>query len=825
MLRPLVFLLLLLQLQASAQSLTVRFRSEMINLEVTEEMNRLQYSIEELLNDHGRKTLLKSLKDEGLNFDFLSEFRAYKIFPNLSWRDSISVSRSGDQIYTPKFWATFRVTCDDMKKLNDFYVFANEHAEMFKYAEWPPAVLWQSLPNDTLFSQQYSLNFNPLIPEASINIEQAWDIETGKSFVKVGVLDNGIDTLHEDIDVLFGGAYFQESIIGQPPAWGSTVGTGISHGTQVASIIAARRNNGLGIAGIAGGDGSDTSGISLIDLRVNQSPGAQEVSYYIVAAAVDGARAVGSYWDYPDNYYQDPNTFEQYSYFGNAPGFGLNVQNHSYMMKAQIPVNIDEGGKDVNDPVVYDAGSCRLCREAFLFSLKNGVINVVARGNSGAVTPNPITGQVDLTAVDGYYPQSFPDSWIISVGASGYDGTTVRSGINQGTLDSQSDFESLYGGNMDLIAPGSDSIVKAARYFNGQSVYESFNGTSAAAPHVSGVVGLLLSHYNRSCYVNENLAVEDVEYILENSATDVLSAGPDLYSAYGRLNAYDALKMIEYPIKQFVHPTTVVSTQLVSRDTIAIEYGEAFTDDAWGPLSAGFEPINNSYYQVERLEYHVTYDYSMYLTPSTTINAIFALPSRSNGLRLIQDTFNFPLPGYQYDVFDVNPFVTVVDTVNNTVTTKGYYYHFINKYDGINEFTFDPQYPIDFWYPINPLNEEVKLPVTVYITDSSLTNIYGWNLPCDSLNLPYDTELNVFDYGLEDFPTIYPNPSSEGYMLLFPVEAMRQIEVYDLSGRIVWNETFTGKNKLIDLREESKGCYILNVRTGNQTDSFKLLKL
>ena len=43
------------------------------------------------------------------------------------------------------------------------------------------------------------------------------------------------------------------------------------HGTHVAGTVAARNNNGKGVAGIAGGDGSADSGVRLLSVRYSET--------------------------------------------------------------------------------------------------------------------------------------------------------------------------------------------------------------------------------------------------------------------------------------------------------------------------------------------------------------------------------------------------------------------------------------------------------------------------------------------------------------------------------------------------------------------------
>ena len=240
---------------------------------------------------------------------------------------------------------------------------------------------------------------------------------------------------------------------------------------------------------------------------------------------------------------------------------------------------------------------------------------------------------------------------------------------------------------MDLIAPGSDSIVYGPNSTNFEEQYQHFNGTSAAAPHVSGVVALLLSHYNKPCYSNKNLAIEDVEYILEKSATDVLDPGFDEVSGAGRLNAGAALKMIENPTKQIVHPQTLVSSEEVSRDTISLGYGHAFVADGWGPISNGFPLTQDKNYKVVKVLYENTYSYAEYGSTVAQIEAYWPRISASNSVKFYEDydsIYNGPAQGYEYtfDKFDMTPDVinTTIDEINKTIKTQGYYYHFIGEY-------------------------------------------------------------------------------------------------------------------------------------------------
>lgn len=627
------------------------------------------------------------------------------------------------------------------------------------------------------------------------------------------------------MSAVFGGSY--DGAVYPETQWGQTF---YPHGTAVAGIIAAKRNNTTGIAGIAGGDTSLLSGCSLIDMKIKLNE-AIAAGFYM-AAVVDAARSVGTYWDY--NGALNATGSEYYSH---TPGFGVNVANHSYTIRTELPTLLfpDKDLPSGNTIVVQD---CQMCREAFLFSLQNGVINVVARGNSSNVA---LAGVVNPTQIEDLFPQLLPDNWIISVGASAYDGTTLRDGINQSTSEANGEFYSLYGGNMDLIAPGSDSIVYTTRSpsLNSGNFYSSFNGTSAAAPHVTGVVALLLSHYNKDCYSQKNLSIEDVEYILEHSATDVLDTGYDELSAWGRLNAGAALKMIENVSKQIVHPDSLVSSIVITTDTIALHYNRALIGTGWGPISRPFPLEREKNYQVERLMVENTYSFAEYITPATQILDIWSRPSASNGVEFYEDTVRVIGPHPQlidtflvFNTFDLEPFDSIVDVdlIQKTVKTRGYYYHFIGLYNPIpnnpspDVLSLDPFTIVNYWYPINPIIENAKLPISVYISDSTLTSYYDY--PCDSLNLLYDenySSLSVEEL-YDDEMVIYPNPFNTEFTLLFKQDGEKHVVICDLQGKTVSEFSTKKQLEIVSTKNFESGIYFVTCEELSNRKTFKIVK-
>lgn len=805
--------------QQQYSNLVLRINYRYLDLDLIDDQSFHKFSFNEILNREGKE----QLKILETSYSNLGDIKLTKIFGFMSWKDSISTSRQGNKITIPPFWATFTLTVPQNEDSRKLMVFLNKAVPLIDYAEPSFPVEMQSPPNDSLYNRQKSLNGSTLTPFAGINIEEAWEMETGEPFIKVGVLDSGIDSTHPDLDVLFGGTYYKTN--------GTYYEFGVdseSHGTGVAGIIAAKRNNEIGISGIAGGNSNGENGVSLIDLKYPFLSNAG--NEYICAAVVDAARSVGTYWNYADssNYYSVlDGEYDNTNYFRKTPGFGVHIGNHSYTIRIAQPVPTFEGKVPSEESNIE--ANCNLCREAYLFSLKNGVINVVARGNS-----SHLTNTQSPTYVQTFYPQAFSDNWIISVGASGYDGTTVRTGINQSPAEAQSGFYSLYGANMDLIAPGSDSIVYSTKTsFWGGPIYQRFNGTSAAAPHVSGVVGLLLSHYNTSCYSNRNLSIEDVEYILQESATDVLDLDFDQISGAGRLNAGNALKMIDYPKKQIVHPDSLISSIEIGRDTIALRYNKAFIAEGWGPISRSMQLTREKNYQVVRIAYENTYSFAEFIQPSTQILGYWARESVSNSTEFYVDTTtSLSAPNvWQFDNFEMNPFVEITDfnAITKTIKLKGFYYHFVAQYvDGT--FISDPLINVDQWYPINPEIDTAKMGFSLYLNDS-LISMYDFpclsdNILYDSTYVPYQSQVGMAENS-EIMMNIYPNPVNDLLYIDFvdDIYIEKNLILTDTQGKDIQSVTTKEEKLVIKVDNLNRGMYILNCSIGGEIRTFKIIKI
>ena len=169
----------------------------------------------------------------------------------------------------------------------------------------------------------------------------------------------------------------------------------------------------------------------------------------------------------------------------------------------------DNGAHVINLSLGGSSPSTTL-ENACAYAYQNGVTIVCAAGNDGEETVS--------------YPAAY-DDYCIAVGATRYDETLS--------------YYSNYGNSLDLVAPGgdlnidqnedeySDGILQQTFSGNTQNFgYWFYQGTSMAAPHVSGVVALLISS-------GAAITPDEVRSALQETAEDLGDPGRDDIYGWG----------------------------------------------------------------------------------------------------------------------------------------------------------------------------------------------------------------------------------------------------------------------------------------------------
>lgn len=390
----------------------------------------------------------------------------------------------------------------------------------FAHPDFYADVTRNSIPNDYFFDKQFYLHntgqvvfnysgYNPGLLDADIDAPEAWDITTGSSNIIVAVVDAGLIDNHIDLpssrQIRLPGSDFTNlgngSAANDPSPHNANTPTLFNnHGNACAGIIAATRDNGIGISGIA-----PNSKIMPIKIFGENTAPISEFANTYTFAVNNNANIISNSWSI--------------SHTGPTP--------------TVFPVILDaiHNAIDNGVTVVHSTGNTAnsISDGEVLFPGNNDIDGLIVVGSSD-----------DKNTRAQYSPK---DPNIEVVAPSSFQ--TYAWSKNVFTID----MAESYGGGDNPTG----ELPLGWKYFPVQSEPDwdyftgHFGGTSASCPQVAGTVALMLS-------VNPCLGPKQIEDLIRNTA-DKVSPSSETYDynwnslrpghskelGYGKLNAHQAV--------------------------------------------------------------------------------------------------------------------------------------------------------------------------------------------------------------------------------------------------------------------------------------------
>ncbi len=370
------------------------------------------------------------------------------------------------------------------------------------YAEFSTA------PNDPYFNPAQSSPLNKQWGMTALNLPTAWDTQTGYAYI--GVLDNGIQRNHPDlredrsgnVRAHFSGRWTTLSPIPSSAGFGEADNSfNVGHGSHVAGIIAATANNATGVSGAC-------HNCSLAIAKIADNNGLSQSTF-----------AAGMY---------------------------------GMVRRGVQAVNLSFGTKTADLACGGAVAPLQAYCDAIQFATERDVVIVAAAGNDKTNLQFPASDSRTFS-VGGY--QSDGGTWDqqAALGTDSprrVDGSTIEIGTNYGSnqlvvapardilstmwtnsqwnvrCGSVSSFNTNIPMSLQFSGPVSQSVYAAAS----GNLYGICTGTSMAAPHITGLVGLMRSS-------NPLLTTAEIRAKLINAA-----GGPfNSISGYGLPNASGAV--------------------------------------------------------------------------------------------------------------------------------------------------------------------------------------------------------------------------------------------------------------------------------------------
>lgn len=705
-----------------AKEVLVRFAPGLTNTAFIDNKNLRYGKVSQVLNN---ASVIADIGQK-ISSSNLGEWTLIKIHPNMTTADSVRYTPEGRKIIVPDFYNTFLLTIPrDYERIRDEKSFSDtlesKDLQCFVRTSEPNFIV---KPDNCVPDDPIYASQGNLHPTSSF---PNGHINCEEAWCIAGGGSSSVKVAFIDT-----GIRFTHEDYNVESASGSVVTGGWIYTTD-ADLLTDPEND-------KGNHGTKTS--SVVSSIRNNATGVAGISGGTDNA--DGVRLVGL-----NALALGSSVSDLITAFGDAVDkFGVNIINCS-------------GGYDG-----LETEKSEMLREKIRHANRMGVVICASRGNANSSSVPDDTRRL---------PGTIQDEWVICVGGTGTTGA-----FNP---------ECRQGRSIDIAAPSRWELTRTAQNNDNTTGLPSDQGyggisfTSGATPHAAGVAALMMSYYNATPGQTQ-LTHDDIEYIIQASATDVGQAGYDGQTGFGRLNAGAALKMIERPRCNVFHfgsdvnPHTRVTEQVAANTDILLT--EPYTTETGQSFPKGF-------YKAD--VWKVTSTVSHPLSNGFTVDHFWPRHSACTTFDLFTTEFG------QNRLIPVEKDAIVGMPTGSSAVVTGYVY-LLKDNNCVDQ----------GWVPAT--KEDARLTYSLIGCDPTIATTEVW----------------------PDAFRIYPNPTNDVLNIDFagsPVPSGARVLVMDFSGRVVKtvNLATQGELQTVHIGDLPQGVFICQIQMDGKVFSTKFVKM